>query len=60
VASAGERAWMTGENQLPIALARRVGERWTDAYRMARRCGAPAAASMRERISSARLTSPTD
>lgn len=26
--------WMTGENQLPVALARRVGERWTDAYRV--------------------------
>ena len=26
--------WMAGENQLPVALARRVGERWTDAYRV--------------------------
>ena len=26
--------WMTGENQLPVALARRAGERWTDAYRV--------------------------
>ena len=24
--------WMSGENQLPVALARRAGERWTDAY----------------------------
>ena len=24
--------WMAGENQFPVALARRVGERWTDAY----------------------------
>src|SRR5450631_1746215 len=27
-------SWMTGESQLPVALARRVGERWTDAYRV--------------------------
>jgi hypothetical protein len=26
--------WMAGENQLPVAVARRVGERWTDAYRV--------------------------
>jgi hypothetical protein len=24
--------WMASANQLPVALARRVGERWTDAY----------------------------
>ncbi len=24
--------WMTGHNQLPVALARRAGERWTNAY----------------------------
>jgi hypothetical protein len=27
-------SWMTGGKQLPVALARRVGERWTDAYRV--------------------------
>jgi hypothetical protein len=26
--------WMAGESQLPVALGRRVGERWTDAYRV--------------------------
>jgi hypothetical protein len=26
--------WMARESQLPVALARRVGERWTDAYRV--------------------------
>ncbi|MGH3025249.1 MAG: hypothetical protein ACRDLR_02235 [Gaiellaceae bacterium] len=27
-------SWMAGENHLPVALARRVGERWTDAYQV--------------------------
>jgi hypothetical protein len=27
-------SWMTGGKQLPVALARRVGGRWTDAYRV--------------------------
>jgi hypothetical protein len=26
--------WMTGETQAPVAIARRVGERWTDVYRV--------------------------
>ena len=26
--------WMAGDSQLPVALARRVGERWTDAFRV--------------------------
>lgn len=27
-------AWMAADKELPVALARRVGERWTDAYRV--------------------------
>jgi hypothetical protein len=27
-------AWMAGEKQAPVAVARRVGERWTEAYRV--------------------------
>ena len=26
--------WMAGKNELPVALARRLGERWTDAYQV--------------------------
>ena len=26
--------WMAGDSQLPVGLARRVGERWTDAFRV--------------------------
>ena len=26
--------WMAADKELPVALARRVGERWTDAYRV--------------------------
>ncbi|MDA8068019.1 MAG: hypothetical protein M0T77_05335 [Actinomycetota bacterium] len=27
-------SWMSSEDQLPVALARRVGQRWTDAYQV--------------------------
>jgi hypothetical protein len=27
-------AWMAADEELPVAMARRVGERWTDGYRV--------------------------